>query len=113
MSAPVRLLRRLVLEAPERTPDGAGGFVVTWVAVGSLWADVTARVGREELVGGVTRARVRYRIVVRGAPVGAVSRPLPTQRLREGARIFDILTVAERDGPGRHLEILAEEGVLP
>lgn len=113
MSAPVRLLRRLVLEGPERAPDGAGGFTVTWTALGTLWADVTARVAREDLMGGATRPRVRYRIVVRGAPVGAASRPTPDQRLREGARVFDILTVAEHDGDARYLEILAEEGVLP
>lgn len=112
MSAPVRLLRRLVLEAPERLPDGAGGFTVTWTALGTLWADVTARVGREDLLGGATRPRVRYRIVVRGAPIGAASRPRPEQRLREGARVFDILTVAEHDGGLRYLEVVAEEGVL-
>ena len=33
-------------------------------------------------------------------------------RLREGGRVFSILTVAERDVGGRYLEIVAEEGVL-
>jgi head-tail adaptor len=112
VSAAVRLLRRLVLEAPERAPDGAGGFALAWVPVGTVWADVTARASREELVAGVPRPRVRYRIVVRGAPEGAASRPRPEQRLREGGRVFSILTVAERDAGGRYLEILAEEGVL-
>ena len=49
---------------------------------------------------------------MRGAPVGAASRPRADQRLREGARVYDILTVSERDAGGRYLEILAEEGVL-
>ncbi len=40
MSAAVRLLRRLVLETPEREPDGAGGYSVTWRAMGTVWADV-------------------------------------------------------------------------
>ena len=80
--------------------------------VGTLWADVTARTAREDLVAGAERPRVRYRIVVRGAPVGTPQRPTPEQRLREGGRVFSILTVAERDADGRHLEILAEEGVL-
>lgn len=111
--APVRLLRRLVLESAETVPDGSGGFAVTWVAEGTLWADVTARSGREEFVGAVGRPRVTYRIVVRGAPAGAPRRPRTDQRLREGARVFDILTVSERDRAGRYLEILAEEGVLP
>jgi len=112
VTAAVRLLRRLVLEEPERTPDGAGGFVMAWVPVGTLWADVTARTSREDLIAGAERPRVRYRIVVRGAPVGTPQRPRPEQRLREGGRVFSILTVAERDANGRHLQILAEEGVL-
>ena len=45
------------------------------------------------------------------APFGAASRPRPDQRLREGARVFDILTVAEFDPAGRYLEIEAEEGI--
>jgi head-tail adaptor len=110
---PVRLLRRLVLERTERVPDGAGGFEVTWVPARAIWADVTARTGREDFIGAAGRPRVTYRIVVRGAPVGSASRPSTDQRLREGARIFNILTVAERDARGRYLEILAEEGVLP
>jgi head-tail adaptor len=113
VTAPVRLLRRLVLEAPETVPDGSGGFAVGWVPVGALWADVTARTGREDFTGGATRPRTRYRIVVRAMPVGTASRPTAEQRLREGARIFDILSVAERDSAGRYLEIVAEEGVLP
>lgn len=113
MTAPVRLLRRLVLETPETVADGAGGFEVGWLPVGTLWADVTARTGREDVIGGAARPRTTYRILVRAAPVGAASRPRPDQRLREGARVFDILTVAEQDARGRYLEIVAEEGVLP
>jgi len=44
MNAP-RLNRKLELEAPVRTADGAGGYTETWAALGSLWAEVTARSG--------------------------------------------------------------------
>jgi head-tail adaptor len=108
-----RLTRRLVLEERESLPDGAGGFAVSWRAVGSLWADVAPRTGREDFIAAQTRPRMRHRIVVRGAPVGAPSRPRTDQRLREGERIFNILTVTESDPAGRFLEVIAEEGVLP
>lgn len=65
----------------------------------------------EDFLGAVARPRVRYRIIVRGAPVGAARRPRPDQRLRDGTRIFDILTVTEADPAGRYLDILAEEGL--
>ncbi len=111
MTRPVRLSRRLTLETRESAPDGSGGHAVTWRPLGALWAEVEARGGREDFVAGRPGSRVRYRIVVRGAPVGAVSRPRADQRLREGVRVFDILAVAEADAEGRFLEILAEEGV--
>ncbi|MBA3325184.1 MAG: head-tail adaptor protein [Rhodobacteraceae bacterium] len=108
----VRLSRRLTLEERASAPDGSGGHAVTWRALGVLWAEVSGRGGREDFIGQAT-PRVRMRILVRGAPVGAPSRPRADQRFREGMRVFDILTVAEHDATGRYLEIAAEEGVLP
>lgn len=110
MSGGVELTRALVLEEGVRTPDGAGGFTLAWTALGTLWAQVTARSGRETFVAGRPEGRVNYRILVRGAPVGAISRPCADQRFREGDRIFGILSVAEADPRGRYLEITAEEG---
>jgi len=112
VSAPLRFSRRLVLEARERAADGAGGFSSSWRPLGALWAEVRAASGREDFVAAAPAPRVRYRIIVRGAPVGAPSRPQPGQRLREGVRVFDILTVTEHDAAGFRLEIIAEEGVL-
>lgn len=108
-----QLARRLTLEERVSTANGSGGFEVSWRALGTLWADVAARSGREDFIATQTKARVKYRIVVRGAPVGSPSRPRPNQRFREGSRIFNILTVAEADFAGRFLKIHAEEGVLP
>ena len=65
---PPHLNRRLVLEAPVRAADGSGGFSVGWVALGALWAEVSANGGVERQVAGVAVSRVGYRIVVRGAP---------------------------------------------
>jgi head-tail adaptor len=110
MSAP-KLSRRLVLEARQSAPDASGGFNVSWVALGTVWADVSARTGREDFIAGQARPRVKYRILTRAAPDGAPSRPRPEQRFREGERVFTILTVAEWDPAGRFLEIYAEEGI--
>jgi head-tail adaptor len=113
VTAELKLSRQLVLEAREVQSDGSGGFAVGWTALGTVWADVRARAGREDFLAGRAVPRTRYLILVRGAPVGALSRPRPEQRFREGARVFDILTVAEHDAGGRFLEIVAEESVGP
>lgn len=107
----VHLNRRLILEAPERLADGAGGFSEGWVPLGVLWAEVVARTGREKQGEAAPVSNVGYRITVRGAPVGDSNRPAPEQRFRDGARVFRILAVAERDADGRYLTCFAEEEV--
>lgn len=108
MSNPV-LNRRLTLEAPQQAADGAGGYIETWAALGVLWGEVKPGTGREISGEGTALTRVSYRITVRGAPMGAPSRPKPEQRFREGTRLFHILAVTERDPRGLYLTCFAEE----
>ncbi|MBK0326997.1 phage head closure protein [Rhodobacteraceae bacterium F11138] len=108
MSMP-QLNRRLVLEAPFRAPDGAGGYVETWQALGEHWAEVRARSGRERAEAGVPVSMVTCNIVVRAAPFGSAARPMPEQRFREGERLFLIQAVTERDAEGRFLTCFAQE----
>lgn len=105
------LNRQLVLEAAQQVEDGAGGFYETWSALGTLWAEVKARTGRERERETAATARVEYRITVRAAPQGAVSRPKPGQRFRDGPRYFRILAVADRSTDGRFLTCFATEEV--
>lgn len=105
------LSRQLVLESAVRQSDNAGGYVESWAALGSLWAAVTARTGRERAEVGMPISTMNWHVVVRAAPVGALSRPKAGQRFREGARVFAIRAVAERDPFGRYLTCFAEEEV--
>ena len=111
MSAPV-LSRALVLEEPVRVADGAGGYSEGWTALGTLWAEVTARTGRETALSGAPVSTVSYKIVVRGAPFGVPERPMAQQRFRDGVRFFTIQAVAERDPGGRYLTCFADEEVV-
>ncbi|SLN59771.1 Phage head-tail joining protein [Pseudooctadecabacter jejudonensis] len=104
-----RLNRQLLLESPARVPDGAGGFTQSWMPMGSLWAEVTARTGREAAGVAAPMSRIAYKIIVRAAPVGAQSRPKPDQRFVEGDRVFLILSVTENDADGRYLICTAQE----
>lgn len=106
-----RLNRLLVLEAPERVSDGAGGFVETWAAVGSVWAEVTSRTGSERDFAEATVSKARYRIVIRAAPFGSDRRPQPEQRFREGDRHFVIRSVVEADSRARFITCLTDEEV--
>jgi head-tail adaptor len=110
MNAP-QLNRALVLESPAQVPDGAGGFTQSWVTVGTLWGEVVAGSGREPAGVEITLASVPYRITVRGAPTGSPRRPLPKQRFRDGARIYHLVAVTERDPDGLYLTCFAREEV--
>jgi head-tail adaptor len=107
----LRLNRPLVLEERVEVGDGAGGLETSWIALGTLWAAVDARSGREGRQGDAVVARASVRITVRGAAVGAPSRPRPDQRFRDGTRVFRILAVAEADEGARFLTCFAQEEV--
>lgn len=110
MKPPI-LNRRLTLEEPQRTPDGAGGYDTTWIALGDLWAEVKAGTGREKAAEFMTVASIPFRITVRAAPDGSPSRPKPEQRFRAGNRIFRILAVTEADAGAQYLACFAQEEV--
>lgn len=111
MSAAPRLTRQLVLETPGEAPDGAGGLLRDWRVLGVLWAEITPRSGRDRAGEGLRLSTLSCRITLRAAPPGSGRRPVPGQRLREGARVFRIEAVTERDPGGRYLTCYAEEEV--
>ncbi|MFN4158506.1 MAG: head-tail adaptor protein [Gemmobacter sp.] len=106
---PPRLSRALMLEGEVVSPDGAGGFVQSWTGIGTLWGAVVAGSGREAAGVEVPLSVQAFRVWVRGAPVGAPSRPVAGQRFRDGARVFAILAVTEADADGRYLVCAARE----
>lgn len=105
------LTRKLTLEAPERVPDGAGGYTTEWRALGQHWAEIRTAKGRaaEGVAGPLSR--VPLVIVIRAFPVGTDARPVPGQRFREGTRHFGINAVTEADQSARYLEITAQEEI--
>lgn len=106
-----RLNRKLALESPETTPDGAGGQIETWTVLGTLWAELRPRTGRERTGEAGAVSAGAYRVTVRAVPEGSSMRPRPGQRLRNGARVFRILAVTERDADGLYLICFAQEEV--
>jgi len=106
---PVQLNRRLRLEAPVVTSDGAGGFTQSWSVLGEVWAEVQAGAGRSRGGEEVSLSIMPFRITVRAAPPGSERRPAPGQRLTEPGRVFEVLAVAEHDSDGRYLTCFAKE----
>jgi SPP1 family predicted phage head-tail adaptor len=103
MTAPGDLNRRLVLEAPVESEDGAGGVTRHYDVVAALWAQVVPLSASSELIAANLGGRVRYRIIVRSrADITA------RHRFQDGARTYRVLA-ARQSADRRFLEIEAEE----
>lgn len=97
---------RLRLMSPGAVPDGAGGRVRSWTELGTVWGELRAGRGGARLQGGSggpVASRVPVTVLLRAAPVGDPARPVPgqrfEQRLPDGVRAFDVLSVAEAGAP--------------
>lgn len=108
MTQPPNLTRKLLLEDPQRAPDGAGGYTETWVALGTLWAEVKSLSGR---LAGDSVSLQKYRITLRASPEGFASRPRPDQRFRDNDRLYRIDAIAENGPDARYLTCFAVEEV--
>jgi len=98
------LNRRLTLQAPVDTPDGAGGSTRSYADVTTLWAKVEPVSARSDIVAANAGATVTHRIVIRRGP-DVTTR----HRFAEGARIYRVVAVRDEDASRRFRVIHAEE----
>ena len=102
MTDPGTLNRRLTLEAPVESADGAGGVTRGYAAVATLWASLTPVAARGNVEAAGLGTTVTHRIQIRTS-TGITLR----HRFRDGARVFRIVAMRDRDR--RFLDIDAEE----
>lgn len=95
---------RVTLQAPVETDDGAGGVVVSWVDVASVWAEVRPRRGGEGLWADAPAGRLTSEIVMRWR-----DDVWPGMRLVAGERTFDIRAAYDPDGRRRRVVCLCLE----
>jgi len=110
---PPQLNRRMVLEAQTHQSDGSGGFASIWEPLGQIWVALKPGSGRETDLASATISRVPFKITTRAAPVGSLARPKAGQRMKEGARQFQITAVADHPDYPQYLICSAIEEVAP
>lgn len=106
MSDPGKLNRRLVLEAPVESADGAGGVTRTFAAVATLWVSVTPVSAARQIEAERLGARVTHRLHLRFSNDITIH-----HRFRDGGRVYRIVALRDRDGRKRFLDIEAEERI--
>ena len=99
---PGRLNRRLVLEAPLESADGAGGVTRNHESVVTLWASVEPVSARGSIEADALGADVTHRIQIRHRADVTVR-----YRFRDGDTIYRIVAIRERGK--RFLDIDAEQ----
>jgi SPP1 family predicted phage head-tail adaptor len=100
------LSSRLRLEAPVRSPDGAGGATVTWSLVAEVWGAIRPIGGAEALEADGLKGRTTHEIWIRHR-----DGVLPEMRFVLGSRVFDIRAVVATAERNRFMKCLADERI--
>jgi SPP1 family predicted phage head-tail adaptor len=96
--------RRLVLEQPVATPDGAGGVTITFEPLATVWAEVRWLSGDERFVAGRPEQASRHVITLRWR--GDVTAGM--RFVGDGA-VFGIVSAGDPAGDRRRLACQCEE----
>ena len=98
------LRHRLVIEAPNRTPDGGGGVTENWLPLAHVWGSLEPSSGVETVIAEGVSSRVTHVVHIRHR-----SDLAPAMRLRLGTRVLDIIALIDIDERRRHLKCLCSE----
>lgn len=104
-----KLRHRVVIQAENATPDGAGGFSDPWASptvVATVWASVVPLSGSEQFRGMQLEDKITHKITMRYR-AGVTAK----NRIVFGTRPFNIRVVRNIDERDRWLELMCEEGV--
>lgn len=99
-----RLKRRLVIEVPTETGDGAGGVTRSHATVATVWANLEWITGEERWRQNRPEQAASWRITLRWR-AGLTA----AMRFRDGTRLFAIRAIGDPDGGRRSLVCLTEE----
>lgn len=102
---PIGALRhRVQLEAPSRSPEEAGGAVVVWEPVATLWAEIIPLSGTEVFRADGISTTAAFEVRTRFRP-----EINPEMRFVFGERVLDIKSVRDIEGRRLWLSCLCEE----
>ena len=101
---PGDLRHRIVLERPERTPDGLGGAEVEWMPVATVWAAIRPLGERRGLIADQAEERLRLEVTIRHRSDVASG-----WRVLHGTRTLSVEQAHDPDERGAWLRLLAEE----
>jgi SPP1 family predicted phage head-tail adaptor len=102
VTQPGDLNRRLTLQAPNDSDDGAGGVARSYATVARVWAQLMPQPMRADVAADSLGAALRYRIVIR-----ARDDVTTKHQFGDGATVYRVVAARE-SADRRFLEIDAE-----
>lgn len=103
-----KLRHRIVVQNKTETPDGQGGFSVSWGTRTTIWAEIIPRLGNERVFAMRLDESISHVIMVRALAGASIS---VSDRINFGSRYFQIKSIIKKDEVSNIMFILAEEGV--
>lgn len=103
------LRHRVTIQQACEEQAASGAVTIEWKDVVHRWAQVQPVTGREIISGQQVRAEISHRVWMRYQPGIVIT---PKERLMFGDRVFNILSIINRNEKDRELELLCTE-VLP
>ena len=104
ITSPSELDKRVTLQHQTRTPDGMGGFTVTWTDAATVWAAIWPVSASETIQAAQATMTVTHRIRIRFRSVLKAS-----WRIAWAGRYFNIVSIIDPNMAHRWLDIMVKE----
>ena len=101
-----KLNRRITIQRKTVTPDSYNQPIETWKDEFSIWAQVISSGGREYYAAQKLNASTEIVFSIR-----YTTGVTPTDRIKYGSRVFEILSVNDVDGMREELRVSTKEVV--
>jgi SPP1 family predicted phage head-tail adaptor len=98
------LRHRVTLQYPTRSPDGMGGFSVTWVDAATVYAAIWGQGASEGIEAAQTGVTIVYRIRIRYRSSMEAS-----WRISWSNRLFNIVSILDHDMRHKWLDLICKE----
>jgi SPP1 family predicted phage head-tail adaptor len=94
----------IMIQCPMKTPDGMGGWVTTFVAAATVFAQISPVTAREQVWGMQTVMTISHKITIRYRSVLKAS-----WRIKYGNSFYNIVSIINVDMANDYLEIMCKE----
>lgn len=99
------LRQRVTLQTLSESADSYGQLQQSWVSAGEYWAQIRPLAGKEAILAAQLRPDATHAVTLRYG----VATITPAMRLLFDSRVFNIVSVLNRDERDRALDLLCTE----